>query len=190
MLATYKREGMITTTGWLTDGIWNYFASFYGHALLWQGDGRGAAEQLYALANHASPLLAWLEEQGYRGEAISENGDMPHNWASGEFIRLAVHMLALDRGRELHLFEALPVEWTQPGMVTRLDRVPTPFGVLTVTLTVSDDGKSATLTTEPLGDPSCRGIMVHCDWAGGGDGKSTLRLEPGKKHRVTIPIRR
>ena len=47
---------MVTTTGWLTGGIWNYFASFYGHALLWQGDGQKAAEVLYAFANHASPL--------------------------------------------------------------------------------------------------------------------------------------
>ena len=44
---------------------------------------------------------------------------MPHNWASAEFIRLAVHLLALDRGQEMHLFEGLPTQWTKPGMVTQ-----------------------------------------------------------------------
>ena len=144
-LATYEKEGMITTTGWLTGGIWNYFASFYGHAVLWQGDGQKAAEVLYAFANHASPLLAWLEEQGLKSEPTRENGDMPHNWASAEFIRLAVHLLALDRGREMHLFEGLPPQWTRPGMVTRLDGIATPFGPLTCSLRVSEDGKSAAL---------------------------------------------
>ena len=47
---------MSLVTGWLTGGIWNYFASFYGHAVLWQGEGRKAAESLYAFANHADSL--------------------------------------------------------------------------------------------------------------------------------------
>ncbi|MBN2216166.1 MAG: hypothetical protein JW719_02190 [Pirellulales bacterium] len=188
MLATYLREGMVTTTGWLTDGIWNYFASFYGHALLWQGDGRGAAKQLYAFANHASPLLAWLEEQGYRGETAYENGDMPHNWASAEFVRLAIHMLALDRGNEMHLFEGLPVEWAGPGMVTRLSGIATPFGELAAELKMSDDGKSATLSVEPLSDPSCEKIVVHLGGWASTDAGATKTLDPSKKHRITIPI--
>ncbi|HLA86299.1 MAG TPA: hypothetical protein VJL29_16040 [Thermoguttaceae bacterium] len=190
MLATYKKEGMVATTGWLTDGIWNYFASFYGHALLWQGDGPGAAEQLYAFANHASPMLAWLEEQGYRGKTAYENGDMPHNWASGEFIRLAVHMLALDRGNEMHLFEALPAQWTGPGMTTRLDGVATPFGPLTAELKVAADGKTAVLATEPLSDPSCEKIVVHLGGWAGGDKNATMALDPRTKHQATIPIER
>ena len=84
----------------MTGGIWNYFASFYGHAWLWQGEGQKAAAVLYAYANHASPLYAWIEEQGLSDQPIRENGDMPHNWASAEFIRLTVHLLALDRGEK------------------------------------------------------------------------------------------
>jgi len=37
MLKTYEKEGMVTSTGWFTGGIWTYFASFYGHSWLWQG---------------------------------------------------------------------------------------------------------------------------------------------------------
>jgi hypothetical protein len=189
-LATYEKEGVITTTGWLTGGIWNYFASFYGHAALWQGDGRKAAEVLYAFANHASPMLAWLEEQGLKNEPIRENGDMPHNWASAEFIRLAVHLLALDRGREMHLFEGLPSEWTKPGMVTKLDGIATPFGPLTCSVQVSDDGKSAALTVEPLSDPTCEKIVVHLGRWASDDPQAVQSLDPQKGHRVTIPIRR
>ena len=39
-------------TGWDPAGIWNYFASFYGHAWLWQGNGRKAAQILRS----ANPL--------------------------------------------------------------------------------------------------------------------------------------
>jgi hypothetical protein len=188
MLRTYEKEGMVLTTGWLTGGIWNYFASFYGHALLWQGDGPKAAEVLYAFANHASPLLAWLEEQGLKDEPIRENGDMPHNWASAEFIRLAVHLLALDRGRELHLFEGLPAQWTKPGMVTKLKGTATPFGELTCSLRVAADGKSAALTVEPLSDPSCEKVVVHLGHWADPDAGATRDLDPKQRHEIVIPI--
>ena len=71
MLAATEREGMVYGTGWDATGIWNYFASFYGHAWLWQGNGRKAAEVLYAYANHAAPVLDWREEQSLQGRAIT-----------------------------------------------------------------------------------------------------------------------
>jgi hypothetical protein len=188
MLKAYEKEGMVTTTGWLTGGIWNYFASFYGHSLLWQGDGQKAAEVLYAYANHASPLYAWIEEQGLKNEPIRENGDFPHNWASAEFIRLTVHLLALDRGNEMHLFEGLPKQWTKPGMETRLDKIVTPFGPLSCSLRINDDGTKATLHVEPLGDATCKTIVVHLsNWAAKTP-NATMTLDPKKSHDVEIPV--
>jgi hypothetical protein len=187
-LKTYEKEGMVTTTGWLTGGIWNYFASFYGHAWLWQGDGQKAAKVLYAYANHASPLYAWIEEQGLKNEPIRENGDFPHNWASAEFIRLTVHLLALDRGKEMHLFEGLPKQWTKAGMVTRLDKIVTPFGPLTCSLQISDDGSKAVLKVGPLADPTCKKIVVHLSpWATSRP-NATIALDPRKSADVVIPI--
>ncbi len=188
MLKTYEKEGMVTTTGWLTGGIWNYFASFYGHAWLWQGDGQKAAKVLYAYANHASPLYAWIEEQGLKNQPIRENGDFPHNWASAEFIRLTVHLLAIDRGNEMHLFEGLPEQWTRPGMVTRLDKIATPFGPLTCSLRVSDDGSNARLKVEPLKDPTCARIVVHLNPWATATANATMALDPKKSTNVVIPI--
>jgi len=53
---------------------------------------------------------------------------MPHNWASAEFIRLAAHLLALDRGDESHLFEGMPRKWVVPGKAIRLEGLYTPYG--------------------------------------------------------------
>ena len=134
MLAATEHEGMVYGTGWDAKGIWNYFASFYGHAWLWQGNGRKAARHCTPSATMLAPTLVWREEQSLRGEPFRKVGDMPHNWASTEFIRLVVHLLALDRGDELHLFEGLPAGWLKPAMVTRLDGVCTPFGPLSLEL--------------------------------------------------------
>jgi hypothetical protein len=168
MLEATEREGMVYGTGWDKTGIWNYFASFYGHAWLWQGNGRKAAQSLYAFANHAAPMLVWREEQSLKGKEYRKVGDMPHNWASAEFIRLTVHLLALDRDNELHLFEGLPREWVRAGMVTKLNGIATPFGKLYLTLKVDDDAKTARLTVEKLPAGSLEKIVVHLhQWTSG-----------------------
>ena len=188
MLAATEREGMVYGTGWDATGIWNYFASFYGHAWLWQGNGRKAAQILYAFANHAAPVLDWREEQSLRGEKFKKVGDMPHNWASAEFIRLTTHLLALDRGDELHLFEGLPVEWTRPGMVTKLDGIATPFGKLTMELTIAADGKTAQLHVAPLTAASCRKIVVHLAGWATSDPQAVIELDPKKQTDRALPL--
>ena len=188
MLHTTLQEGMVMGTGWIIDGIWNYFASFYGHACLWMGDGQKATQSLYAFANHASPLLTWREEQNPRDLQRSFVGDMPHNWASAEFVRLSVHLLALDRGNELHLFEGLPNEWVKPGMTTSLNQIATPFGKLTFTLKVNESGDAAQLEIDKLSDPSCKKIVVHlANWAGP-VAKNVIELDPLKAHSLKINL--
>lgn len=152
MLKATEVQGLVFNTGWMQDGIWTYFASFYAHALLWQGEGQKAARLLYEFANHAAPTMVWREEQKPVGEGHEEVGDMPHNWASAEFIRLAVHVPALDRGDELHLLEGLPPKWLGPGMKTALNGVATPFGDLYLNLNVDCDGETATLSVKPLNE--------------------------------------
>jgi len=188
MLHTTLQEGMVMGTGWIIDGIWNYFAGFYGHASLWMGDSERAAESLYAFANHASPLLAWREEHNPRDLPRHFVGDMPHNWASAEFVRLAIHLLAIDRGNELHLFEGLPKEWVSPGMETALRQVATPFGELTFTLNVDNSGKEAWLKTDPLPDASCSKIVVHKKGWSVLEGDRTIELDPSKPHHIKIAI--
>jgi hypothetical protein len=181
MLQATEREGLVYGTGWDATGIWNYFASFYAHAWLWQGNGRKAAQVLVAYANHAAPTLVWREEQSLRGQNFKKVGDMPHNWASAEFIRLTIHLLELDRADELHLLEGLPPDWTGPGMVTRLSGIATPFGPLDMTLQADQAGASATLSVKPLA-ANCKAIVVHLP-----DGH-TKSLPPQKGGAVTFQV--
>ncbi len=161
MLGATKVEGMVYDTGWMREGIWTYFASFYGHALLWDGHAREAADVLYAFAQHAAPTRVWREEQKPRGHGNEEVGDMPHNWASAEFIRLTVHLLELDRGNELHLLEGFPRQWARPGMVTRVDGVLTPFGPLRLEVRISQDGSSARVRMARLSGRQPSRVVLH-----------------------------
>ncbi|MGA2018067.1 MAG: hypothetical protein ABSH26_14050, partial [Opitutaceae bacterium] len=141
---------------------------------------------LYAYANHAAPTLVWREEQSLRGQPFKKVGDMPHNWASAEFIRLVVHLIEIDRGSELHLLEGMPSEWALPGQTTSLNGIATPFGRLTMQFRVSKDGRSARLSIEPLQGAACSRIIVHrSSWAGA-KVPSTLELDPTRRNETTL----
>ena len=169
-----KGQGLVYDTGWMRQGIWTYFASFYGHAVLWNGQGREAAQVLYDFARHASPVRTWREEQKPVGKGNEEVGDMPHNWASAEFIRLCTHLIELDRGDELHLLEGFPREWSGPGMVTRLDGVLTPFGPLHLTLSVARRRQDRALKVAQLKGQTPTRIVLHLAGLTGRD--QTLEL--------------
>jgi hypothetical protein len=181
MLRATKRQGLVFGTGWDPEGIWTYAASFYGHAVLWQGQGQEAAQVLYDYANHACPTRVWREEQRPVGKGGNQVGDMPHNWASAEFIRLTTHLLELDRGDELHLLEGLPAKWLGAGMTTRLNGVATPFGPLYMTLNVNRGGTVATLDVKPLA-ANCKAVVVHLP-----DG-STRQIVPREGGRIEFAV--
>ena len=161
MLKACEKEGLVLDTGWLKGGIWNYFASFYGHAWLWLGDGEKAGQVLYDFANHASPLLVWREEQNLLGGKPAFVGDMPHNWASAEFIRLVRHILILERGKELHLLEGLPSAWVQKGKTLKVNQIETDFGPLSIVLKVDKNGQKATVRIEGAKRNPPEKIILH-----------------------------
>jgi len=186
MLRAVEAEGLVRDTGWVGNGVWNYFGSFYAHGWLWMGQGQKAARTLYDFANHASPLLCWREEQMPRGEGDAVCGDMPHNWASAEFIRLVRDLLVLERGDELHLFEGLPRAWVQPGKAVRVNGVLTEFGPISLELRVAADGSKATLTLDPPSRNPAKRIVVHLDgWSGS---RGTMELPPTARASRGIPL--
>jgi hypothetical protein len=163
MLDANQREGLIFGTGWDPAGIWNYAGSFYGHAHLWLGHGRKATATLYAFGNHACPLLCWREEQNPCGEPEKYIGDMPHNWASAEFIRMVRHMLILERGQDLHLLEGMPSTWSRAGDVIRLNDIPTSFGLMSMSVQIAEDGQSGWVRIMPPVRDRAEKIVVHLE---------------------------
>jgi hypothetical protein len=188
MLKAAELEGLVQDTGWLKGGIWTYFASFYGHAWLWLGDSDKAARTLYAFGNHASPLLCWREEQMPVGQGDQVVGDMPHNWASAEFIRLVRHALILERGNELHLFEGMPAKWARPGAVTRARDIATEFGPMSLEFQVAKSGASGVLKVSPPKRTPPDRIILHLDnWS---SRRGTLDLPVRGHSRTEIDLNR
>ena len=173
---------MVYGTGWDATGIWNYFASFYGHAWLWQGNGQqGGGRALRLCQPRRAACWTGAKSSRCSGEPYKKVGDMPHNWASAEFIRLTVHLLALDRGDELHLLEGMPAQWLGPGMVTRLNGIATPFGPLYLTVQVRRTARRPRWKCRPLA-ANCKAIVVHLP-----DG-STSRLAPQQGGTMTFAV--
>ncbi len=194
MEAREVQGGIVENSGWI--GIWPQCGSFYGHDWLWLGKGQKAARLLYAFADHASPVWNFREEsprQTKPGELFpftwDDGGDMPHVSAAAEFIRLTGHLLAFDRGTELHLLEGLPREWLGPGMVTRLKGLVTPFGPLTLELRIAANGKDATLDIAPIDDPDCRKIVVHLGGWAAKDEAAVRDLAPKTSHSLKLRLR-
>ena len=138
-------EGIPVATGWLPyKSVWSYSSSFYAHVFLYAGRPEKAIDYLYAFANHASPCRVWREEQSlaatHHGQFV---GDMPHNWASVEFIRLVRHLLVFERGDVLELLPGLPMEWIWIGRPVRLEKTPTRFGPVDLTMELEGNGSWA-----------------------------------------------
>jgi len=184
-LEANEKEGLVYGTGWDNEGLWTYFGSFYAHAFLQIGRGDKAAKIAYAFANHASPLWVWREEQRPVDHPNHHFvGDMPHNWASAEFIRLILHLLVFERGDELHLFEGLPKSWLKPGAKIAINGAATRFGLFSMKLQVSKNGKTAKLQIIcPKRNPP-KQIIVHTgNW--GELEKENAKLD--NKNFVIIP---
>jgi hypothetical protein len=122
--------------------------------LQWLGEGEQVPQLLYDFGNHSSPTMVWREEQKPQGKGNDEVGDMPHNWASAEFIRMVVHMIELDHGKDLHLFESLPAKWARAGAVTKLNGILTPFGKINLSFTINNSGDAGKLHLEFLDNVS------------------------------------
>jgi hypothetical protein len=167
-LALYDKidnaEGTPAETGWLPyNCLWGYDASFSAHAWLYAGRPDKAVDYLYAFANHAAPTRVWREEQSFTATDNRQIcGDMPHNWASAEFIRLVRNLLVMERGETLALLPGLPAEWIYPGSELYLERTPTRFGPLTVRLHVREDGRfELTVVTDPNWQRKPASVSLH-----------------------------
>ena len=178
MLEATEREGMVYGTGWDAAGIWNYFASFYGHAWLWQGNGRKAAQILYAFANHAAPTGVWREEQSLARREVPEG--RRHAAQLGQRRVHPAHDPPAGAGPRRRTASArrLPAEMGRPGMVTRLNGVATPFGPLDMTVQADKDGKTLTVAVKPLA-ANCKSVVVHLP-----DG-TTKSIEPRRGGKVS-----
>ncbi|HEY0865323.1 MAG TPA: hypothetical protein VGD97_14545 [Lacunisphaera sp.] len=162
LLESVEQQGLPVSMGWLPGGNWAGMGLFYGFQPLILNRPEKVADILYAGANHFSPVGTSVEEQTLVGQPLKLAGDQPHNFAAAMMGHLPAAMLAYDRLGTLHLLGSVPAEWLKPGAVNRLNGYRTAAGTVTLALTVSTDGKTATLRIDPINRTDRPGrILLH-----------------------------
>jgi hypothetical protein len=145
MLDANTTEGIHQDVGWLRKGVWPFFTAQEGIVHMYQRNYARGAEILYAVANHASPLGTWLEEQLPKDLGTRTGGDASDATAGSLFILLLKEMIVTERADTLEILGGVPSSWYKPGARLRLDRVLTEYGPLSLDLRVSTDGEKCTL---------------------------------------------
>jgi len=146
MLDARTAEGIHQDVGWVRDGVWPFFSALAGITHVYQRNYARAGEILYAVANHASPLGTWLEEQLPKNLGTRTGGDASDATASSLFILLLRDMIVNERGDTVEVMGGIPRTWYRPGAVLRLEGAPTDFGPLSLDMRLSPDGESGSLS--------------------------------------------
>lgn len=194
LLESVEKQGMPVSMGWMPNGNWAGMGMFYAFQPLILNRPDKTADILYAAANHASRVGTWVEEQSLVGAPLKLAGDQPHCFAAAMMPHLSASMLAYDRMNTVHLLGAVPAEWLKAGAVNRLDQWHTGAGTVTLALTVSADGKTATLQVEPITrtDKTIKIVLHTASLRSAGFAVSAkeeaIEIQPG--HRVNLTFKR
>jgi hypothetical protein len=143
MLDHELAEDLPLNAGWLKGGVWPFFGTLQGIAHVYQRNYDQAHRLLFSVANHASPLGTWFEEQFPAALGKKVTGDGSNATASALFIKLIRRLIAIERGDTLELLAGIPPSWVRPGGKVALNDCPTLFGRITFELSFSGDGKRA-----------------------------------------------
>ncbi len=160
MLDATTKQGRIVSSGWLHNGVWPWLGGIHGMAHLLFGNTNLAHDRLYAYANHAAPTGPWVEEQQTKDIGIATAGDVSNAEASAVFIHLVRLLLVRERLDNLELPSGVPPEWFIPNAKIELNEIWTDFGPVTLRLTISPDGKSASLLVAPIHGRGSKGKPV------------------------------
>jgi len=89
---------------------------------------------LHSTAAHAFP------EGIYPQRREAWNNTIPHVTGACNYAIMLRHMLVHEEGEELHLLKAVPDWWLGEGQEIRLERLPTHFGVMALTIQGTKQG--------------------------------------------------
>lgn len=154
------RQGLAVNTGWLMNGVWPFFDAQRGIAHLWCGNREQAVAALYAIANHASPLGTWVEEQLPRDIGSRTTGDASNATASAFYVVFLRRMLVMEQGEQLSLLAGVPATWLAPNAKIELNEAPTDFGPLSLRAQIAEDGRTASIFIARLRDEKSHNTML------------------------------
>jgi hypothetical protein len=160
MLDATMKEELIVSSGWLHNGVWPWLGGIHGMAHHLFGTMSQAHDLLYAYANHAAPTGTWVEEQQTKDIGKATTGDVSNAEASAIFIYLVRLLLVRERLDDIELLSGVLPEWLLPNAKIELNEIGTDFGLVTLRLTISPDGKSVSLFVAPIHGRGSKGKPI------------------------------
>ncbi len=150
-------EGTIQWVGH-EKAIHPYMSAYTTMASLVRGEHEQVVEDFYwhllhSTATHAFPEGVYFERR------TAWNDTIPHALGASNYAIMLRHMLIHERGDELHLLMAVPDWWLAEGKEIRLERAPTHFGL--VNLTVTGTEKGVQVKFDPPDRQSPKRIILH-----------------------------
>ncbi len=192
------KQGLTVNTGWLMNGVWPYFDALRGMAHLWCGNREQAVAALYAIANHASPLGTWVEEQHPQGLGNRTAGDASNASASAFYIAFVRRILVMEHNDQLSLLAGVPAAWLAPNAKIDLQQAPTDFGPLSLRVQIAKNGRTAAIFVSRLNAAkSHHTVLLHLQaFRQLGyvmkDGKTLpdfLQLNPNQETKIELTIK-
>jgi hypothetical protein len=129
------------TIQWLgrPGAIHPYMSAYTTMASLRQGEHEQVVADYYWYLLHSTAGHAFPEGIYFKRRFAWSN-TIPHVTGASNFALLLRHMLIDERGEELHLLSATPDWWLDEGQVISIERAPTHFGEMNLTVRGTADG--------------------------------------------------
>lgn len=129
------------TIQWLgrPGAIHPYMSAYTTMALLRQGKHEQVVEDYYWYLLHSTAGHAFPEGIYYERRFAWSN-TIPHVTGASNYALLLRHILIDERGDELHLLAAVPDWWLAGGQEIRVERAPTHFGEMNLTVCGTAEG--------------------------------------------------
>jgi len=130
----------------------------YALACLARGERDRGLAAFVTIANTASPTGGFpeaIDPKARRATSLA-----PSAASAAGYILLLRNMLVAERGDELHLFPCVPKAWLAQGI--SVANLPTRFGPLSFSATLSADGRKLVLEPKLQARRAPKALVVHC----------------------------
>lgn len=131
-------EGTIRWTG-LPDAIHPYMSAYTTMAALARGEHDQVIEDFYWYLLHSSATHAFPEGIFYK-RRFAWSDTIPHTTGAANYAIMLRHMLIHEQEDELHLLAGVPDGWLAEGKEIRVERAPTHFGPIDMTVSGTAKG--------------------------------------------------
>jgi hypothetical protein len=131
-------EGTIQWIGH-AKAIHPYMSAYTTMTSLIRGEHEQVVEDFYWYLLHSTAAHAFPEGV-YFESRTAWNDTIPHALGASNYAIMLRHMLIHERGDELHLLMAVPDWWLAEGNEIRVERAPTHFGLMSLTVTGTKTG--------------------------------------------------